>query len=435
MITKLIILAGGAIILALLLARKYRLLCWVLLFTMVIGPRRAQFVYQDIVREINWKFEVIPFTVLLLLLLLLTVRFIRFTLGRWDLVALALIAFSFVVAMASGVPFDKAVLWMVPISSVFLTKHVIMVFVRNGAAYETATRIFLLVSFLIAAGSLMTAVGITFGGFLLPSQAYGVIVDGKVQAVTRAEGFWGTATVAGVTVTSILLLPTLRAPSLIKLGLAGAQVASVMVSGKRLAFLSMALTCLFLIVGSKGRYRKVTGIGLAAIIAVVAWIYLPSTGIIERFGEAEQALSGERENDQRIRRFSYAIDSYLTNPILGGGAGNVAYIHNGYLELLANMGLAALPVIAALLLPIWTGYRAGGATRVWAQIAGIFMVSPFMLEAVLNRPEHLTFLGFFLGMIQATHFLERRPVRIPTRGPTTDDRPEVPELKEETHAS
>ncbi len=36
MITKLIIAAGGATILALLLSRKYRLLCWLLLFTMGI---------------------------------------------------------------------------------------------------------------------------------------------------------------------------------------------------------------------------------------------------------------------------------------------------------------------------------------------------------------------------------------------------------------
>lgn len=408
MITKLVIAAGGATILALILSRKYRLLCWVFLFTMVIGPRRAQFAYQDILREIDWKFEVIPFTLLLGLLVVLTVRLCRLTLNRWDFAALAIIAFSLPVALASGVEFDEALLWTIPIASVFLTKHVVTVFVRTPGAHETATRIFLLVCLLIALGSLMTAFGITLGGFLLPSQAYGVIVDGKVQAVSRAEGFWGTATVAGVTISSLLLLPTLRAPILIKMALAGVQIGSVMVSGKRLAFLSMALTALFLIMGSKGRYRKVTAISLALIIGVVAWVYLPSTGIIERFGEVEQALSGERENDQRIKRFTFAIQSYLKNPILGGGAGNAVYIHNGYLELLANLGLVSIPVLVAVFLPIWHGFRAGAVTRVWAQMALIFMLSPFMFEAVLNRPEHLTFLGFFLGMIQVTHFLENR---------------------------
>ncbi len=433
MITKLIIAAGGATILALLLSRKYRLLCWLLLFTMVIGPRRAQFTYQDVVQEIDWSFDIIPFTALLILLVVLTVKYLGLTLNRWDIGSLVLILFSLVVAMASGVRFDVAVLWVVPIASVFLTKHVVTVFVRSPGTYETATRIFLLVCTLIAVGSLLTAVGVTFGGFLLPTQTYGVIVDGKVQAVSRAEGFWGTATVAGVTVTSILLLPTLRAPLLIKLALAGIQIGSVMVSGKRLAFLSMALTCLCLIVGSKGRHRKATGIGLALIIAVVAWVYLPSTGILERFGEAEQALSGAKDNDQRIMRFTYAITSYLKNPILGGGAGNVGYIHNGYLELLANMGLAAFVVIAALLLPVWSGFRAGGVTRVWAQVAGIYMLSPFMLEAVLNRPEHLTFFGFFLGMIQVTHYLESRPATVPRV--VAQAVSEVSERKEVSHAS
>ncbi len=430
MITKLVIAAGGATVLALLLSRKYRLLCWVLLFTMVIGPRRAQFAYQDLLREIDWKFQVIPFTLLLLLLVVITARLCRLTLNRWDFGALAIIAFSLPVALASGVDFDDALMWTVPIASVFLTKHVVTVFVRTPSAYETATRIFLLVCLLIALGSLMTAAGITFGGFLLPSQAYGVIVDGKVQAVARAEGFWGTATVAGVTVTSMLLLPSLRAPLLIKMALAGVQISSVMVSGKRLAFLSMALTALFLIMGSKGRYRKTTAIFLALTIGVVAWIYLPSTGMLERFGEVEQALSGERENDERIKRFTFAIQSYLRNPILGGGAGNAVYIHNGYLELLANLGLVSIPVLIALLLPIWNGYRAGGMTRVWAQMAGIFMLSPFMFEAVLNRPEHLTFLGFFLGMIQVTYFLESRPVQ-----QSQVPGPEVSVQEEVSHAS
>lgn len=433
MITKLIIAAGGAALLALLLSRKYRLLCWALLFTMVIGPRRAQFAYQDILREIDWKFEVIPFTLLLGLLVVLTVRLCRLTLNRWDFGALAIIAFSLPVALASGVEFDDAVLWMVPIASVFLTKHVVTVFVRTPEANQTATRIFLLVCLLIALGSLMTALGITLGGFLLPSQDYGVIVDGKVQAVSRAEGFWGTATVAGVTVTSILLLPTLRAPLLVKLALAGVQIGSVMVSGKRLAFLSMAFTALFLIMGSKGRYRKATAVFIALIIGVVAWVYLPSTGMIERFGEVEQALSGERENDQRIKRFTFAIQSYLKNPILGGGAGNAVYIHNGYLELLANLGLVSIPVLIALFLPMWKGYWAGGATRTWAQIAAIFMLSPFMFEAVLNRPEHLTFLGFFLGMIQATYFLETRPVQSPRVVPVPE--PEVSAQEEVSHVN
>ena len=433
MITKLIIAAGGAGLLALLLSRKYRLLCWALLFSMVIGPRRAKFEYQDVVQEIDWQFEVIPFTLLLGLLVLVTVRYLHLTLSRWDIGALVAIAFSLLVGMATGVEFDTAVLWIVPIFSVFLTKHVVVAFVRTPGAHETATRIFLLVCFLIALGSLMTATGITLGGFLLPTQAYGVVVDGKLQAVSRAAGFWGTATVAGVTVTSILLLPTLRSPMVIKLALAGAQIASVMVSGKRLAFLSMAFTCLFLIIGSKGRYRKVTGIGLAIVIAVVAWIYLPSTGIIERFGEVEQALSGEREGDERIKRFTFAIQAYLGNPILGGGAGNVGYIHNGYLEILANLGLSAFPVLVALLLPVWTGYRAGGLTRIWAQIAGIFLLSPFMLEAVLNRPEHLTFLGFFLGMIHVTWFLETRYAHVPRAIAATG--PEVLSGKEVTHAS
>jgi hypothetical protein len=310
--------------------------------------------------------------------------------------------------MINGVEFDSAVNWFVPIVSIFLTKHVVMTFVRRQADQDASLRIFMIVSCIIAAGFVLTTVGITFGGFMLAPGAYGVQSESGLEMVTRSVGFWGDATVAGIVVTSLLFLPHVKWNPATKIAYAAGQIAMVLLSGKRLAVLSLAGVVGFLFIGAKGRYRRAPAIALAVLAIGAMWYFLPRMGILDRFGEAAEAISGERAEDQRIQRFTFAIDTYLQNPILGAGGGKAVFIHNGILELIADVGLLAIPVLIALILPIWRGYKSPGISKTWAKAAIVYMLSPFMLEAVLNRPENLAFLGFFLGMIEASARIEWR---------------------------
>jgi O-antigen ligase len=248
---------------------------------------------------------------------------------------------------------------------------------------------------------ILTAAGVTFGGFLLPTQAYGVATDEGLKMVTRSGGFWGDATVAGICSISIVILPGLRTGFAIRAGLAAVQFACVLVSGKRLAILSLGLVSGFLFLGIKDRRRRIGALALGVLMIAALFVFLPDTGILDRFDEARSALTGERQDDERILRFSRAIYAIGQNPILGAGVGGVAWIHNGVLEILANMGVLGIPILISLVVPAIRSYRGEGLTNPWMAATLVYLLSPFMLEAVLNRPENLAFLGFFLGMTEA----------------------------------
>ena len=240
--------------------------------------------------------------------------------------------------------------WLVPIFSVYLTKHLVILFVRTPRDEIIATRIFVGVCFLIGLSFVLTAAGSRWG----ISPAYTSVWRGYgpgAQDGHSIRRFLGDATVAGICSISIIILPGMRTGFTVRAGLAAVQFVCVLVSGKRLAILSLGLVSGFLFLGIKNRRQRIGAFALGVLMIAALFVFLPDTGILDRFDEARSALSGERQNDERMLRFGRAIFAIGQNPIIGAGVGGVAWIHNGVLEILANMGMFGIPILISLVIP------------------------------------------------------------------------------------
>ena len=97
----------------------------------------------------------------------------------------------------------------------------------------------------------------------------------------------------------------------------------------------------------------------------------------------------------RLSRFNMAWESFLNNPLIGQGAGYLIFIHNGFLEILANLGIMGLVLFKPLIKPlknIKTSFY-----NPWAIALILIMITLVTLEAAINRVEIMYFVGLLYG--------------------------------------
>jgi O-antigen ligase len=302
---------------------------------------------------------------------------------------------SFVAALNKVPPLDIWE-WVSPIITVYWVTWAIIYFVRDRADLERLKRIFMWVALIFSLSAVVAALGFYDGTILFNNTAYDVNFNSS-----RIIGIAYTNLAFGVAALSLFFLPSLRFNQSYKIIYLMLIVIGVFLSFKRLAILALLISFAYFLYAEKRQGGKVRYlIYLGGLLALVA---LPSffQAIFERFIIAYEVVTNADSGADsstlvRLDRIEVAWGAFLSSPLTGIGAGNLIYVHNALLEILANLGLFGLVLIN----PFWRVLRWGRRKILenpWAAALLTYFATLFLLEATLNRIDIMYFWGFLLG--------------------------------------
>jgi len=174
-------------------------------------------------------------------------------------------------------------------------------------------------------------------------------------------------------------------------------VFSIIISLKRMAIITLILTLFYYMLVEKKKGSNIWLLIIALIVLSVGTSYYDL--VYKRFFGAFNSLSDTGIADYssyiRIGRYNLAWDLFLNNPLIGQGAGYLIFIHNGFLEILANLGIVGLVLFKPLIRPLKNIKSA--FYNPWAIALILIMITLVSLEAAINRVEIMYFIGLLYG--------------------------------------
>ena len=201
----------------------------------------------------------------------------------------------------------------------------------------------------------------------------------------------------GVSTTAIVFIPYLNWKKWQKHLFLAIIVFSIIISLKRLAIITLILALIYYVLIEKKKGSNIWLLIIALIFLSVGTSYYDL--VYKRFFGAVNSLTdtgiADSSSDVRISRYNLAWDLFSNNPFIGQGAGYVVFIHNGFLEILANLGIVGLVLFKPLIKPlknIKTSFY-----NPWAIALILIMITLVALEAAINRVEIMYFIGLLYG--------------------------------------
>ena len=286
------------------------------------------------------------------------------------------------------------------------TKFLVIIFISSSITYYVKTEkdlkklmnLFLMSCFIFS----FTAT-IAYFGFYDGVVIYGPGSLKDVQDFSRdiifsvVYGISPSNLVFGVSALAIVFIPYLNWKKWQKYLFLAIIVFSIIISLKRLAIITLILALFYYMLVEKKKGSKIWLLIIALIVLSVGTSYLDL--VYKRFFGAYNSFSdtaiADSSSDIRIGRYNLAWDLFLNNPLIGQGAGYLAFIHNGFLEVLANLGIVGLVLFKPLIKPlknIKTSFY-----NPWAIALILLMITLVLLEAAINRVEIMYFIGLLYG--------------------------------------
>lgn len=398
--TKLLILFFGFIIfLVFFISRKqpFKFLFWV--GASCVFVRRLGIPYID---EINISYTI--FTLLILLNPYILLNKKQFKEWRyWYLVLLLGIINSLIFGQNKDFFINQDILTR---AFDWSTKFLVIIFISSSITYYVKTEkdlkklmnLFLLSCFIFS----FTAT-IAYFGFYDGVVIYGPGSLNDVQDFSRdiiysvVYGISPSNLVFGVSAIAIVFIPYLNWKKWQKHLFLAIIVFSIIISLKRLAIITLILALIYYVLIEKKKGSNIWLLIIALIFLSVGTSYYDL--VYKRFFGAVNSLTdtgiADSSSDVRISRYNLAWDLFSNNPFIGQGAGYVVFIHNGFLEILANLGIVGLVLFKPLIKPlknIKTSFY-----NPWAIALILIMITLVALEAAINRVEIMYFIGLLYG--------------------------------------
>ena len=286
------------------------------------------------------------------------------------------------------------------------TKFLVIIFVSSSITYYVKTEkdlkklmhLFLMSCFIFS----FTAT-ISYFGFYDGLVIYGLGSLGGVQDLSNdiihsvIYGISPSNLVFGVSAVAIVFIPYLSWKKWQKYLFLVVIVFSVIISIKRMAIICLIL-CLFyylLIEKKKGNNIWLLIIPLIVLFLGTSYYNLLYKRFFGGFYTTINSSTLDNSSITRINRYNFAWEMFLSNPLIGQGAGYLSFIHNGFLEILSNLGIVGLVLFKPLIRPLrnikTTFYNP------WAVGLIITMITLVTLEAAINRVEIMYFIGLLYG--------------------------------------
>ena len=398
--TKLLILFFGFILfLGFFISRKqpFKFLFWVgisLFFVRILAI--------PVINQINISFTI--FTILILLNPFILFNKKQFKEWRyWYLVLLLGIINSLIFGQEKDFFINQDILTK---AFDWSTKFLVIIFISSSITYYVKTEkdlkklmnLFLLSCFIFS----FTAT-IAYFGFYDGVVIYGPGSLNDVQDFSRdtiysvVYGISPSNLVFGVSAIAIVFIPYLNWKKWQKYLFLAIIVFSVIISLKRLAIITLILALFYYMLVEKKKGSNIWLLIIALIVLSVGTSYYDL--VYKRFFSAFNSYSGSDTADTssniRLSRINLAWDLFLNNPLIGNGAGYLNFIHNGFLEILANLGIVGLVLFKPLIKPLKNIKTA--FYNPWAIATILIMITLVALEAAFNRVEIMYFIGLLYG--------------------------------------
>lgn len=288
------------------------------------------------------------------------------------------------------------------------SKFLVVVFIASSITHFVKTKEDLnklLNLFLLSCFIFSFAATIAYFGFYDGLVIYGVgsLNDGFIQDTSKdiihseIYGIGSSNLVFGVSSLSVLFLPYLDWKVWKKYLFLLLIAFSVIITLKRVAILSLVFSLLyfFIIEKKKGNHLWVLVIPLIILSMGTTYYDLISKRFFGAYGSLTQIAETDNSSEIRIDRLNLAWESFLKNPLIGQGAGYLTFIHNGFLEILGNLGLLGLVLFKPVVRPLKN--IKNYFYNPWAIAIIIFMITLVTFEASINRAEIMYFLGLLYG--------------------------------------
>ena len=288
------------------------------------------------------------------------------------------------------------------------SKFLVVVFIASSIIHFVKTKedlnkllnLFLLSCFIFS----FTAV-IAYFGFYDGLVIYGAgsLNDGFIQDLSRdiihseIYGIGSSNLVFGVSSIGVLFLPYLDWKVWKKYLFLLLIAFSVIISLKRVAILSLVFSLLyfFIIEKKKGNHLWLLVIPLIILLMGTSYYDLIFKRFFGAYGSLTQIAVTDNSSEIRIDRLNLAWETFLKNPLIGQGAGYLTFIHNGFLEVLGNLGLLGLVFFKPIVKPLKN--IKNYFYNPWAIALIILMITLITFEAAINRTEIMYFLGLLYG--------------------------------------
>lgn len=387
----------GLLILILLHKKPLYFLFWVGIALMFV--RRLSF---PVIDEINISFTI--FTILVCLKPSILFNSINFK--EWRLWYLVLL-----IAFINAITFQQSSLWFIGhdvLSKSFdwLLKFLVVIFVASAVTYFVKTKedlnklrhLFLLNCFIFSFTSTIAYFGFYDGVVIYGADSLKISQDSS-RAIIYSEiyGISYSNLVCCVCACGIVFLPYLKWKAWKKYLLMLLIIFSVIISLKRSALIILILSVLYYLIIERKKGNNIWILFVPIIIILIGTTYFDL--IYKRFLGTLNSINGtgavDTSTNIRLSRINIALQNFLDAPIFGKGAGYLSFIHTGFLEILANLGLTGLILYKPLTKPL-KKLRLNFYNP-WAIALIILVLISVSLEAVINRVEIMYFIGLLYG--------------------------------------
>lgn len=301
---------------------------------------------------------------------------------------------SFIFATISDVSISRALEWLSPFLVVSLIAVNINNFVVSREDEKKLARVSIFVGFVFSFTAVIAYLGfadgvIIYNGLRGGSENLGPIAQSRIYGISYNN------LISAISALMIVLLPSARWAKKWDWGYIFIASFSVVISFKRLAIMALALSIVYYL-WVEGKNKPATWL---LLIVGIWWISSLSflDSVLNRFETSLEFFrigsSSDNSSQIRINRFIYAWDNFRKYPLFGAGAGSLVYIHNGIIEILANMGIMG----TLLFYSIFKVVRIRYLRNPWAAALIIYFLTLIMFEASINRMDIMYFWGIYFG--------------------------------------
>ena len=288
------------------------------------------------------------------------------------------------------------------------SKFLVVVFIASSITHFVKTKedlnkllnLFLLSCFIFSFTATISYFGF-FDGIVI--YGAGSLNNGFTQDLSRdiihseIYGISSSNLVFGVSSLGILFLPYLNWKVWKKYLFLLLIAFSVIISLKRLCIISLVFSLLYFVIIENKKGNRLWVLVMPLIILSMGTSYYDL--IFKRFygvySSFYQIGVSDYSSEIRIDRLNFAWKTFLKNPLIGQGAGYLTFIHNGFLEVLGNLGLLGLVFFKPIIKPLKN--IKNYFYNPWAIALIILMITLVTFEASINRVEIMYFLGLLYG--------------------------------------